>query len=125
MAPGTTVISDAWKSYHSLSAEGFHHLQVNHSLHFADTTNPSINSNCTESVWRHTKESFSTHGRVKTHVPGNLARYMFIKAVRSKNCDPTEEFLKMVAYVYSGILEEENDIEEENDTEECEIPEEN
>ena len=49
---------------------------------------------------------------------------MFIKAVRSKNCDPTEEFLKMVAYVYSGILEEENDIEE-NDTEECEILEEN
>ena len=50
---------------------------------------------------------------------------MFIKAVRSKNCDPTEEFLKMVAYVYSGILDEENDIEEENDTEECEILEEN
>ena len=49
---------------------------------------------------------------------------MFIKAVRSKNCDPTEEFLKMVAYVYSGILEE-NDIEEENDTEECEILKEN
>ena len=50
---------------------------------------------------------------------------MFIKAVRSKNCYPTEKFLKMVAYVYSGILEEENDIEEENDTEECEILEEN
>ena len=49
---------------------------------------------------------------------------MFIKTVRSKNCDPTEEFLKMVAYVHSGILEEENDTEE-NDTEECEILEEN
>ena len=31
----------------------------------------------------------------------------------------------MVAYVYSGILDEENDIEEENDTEEYEILEEN
>ena len=31
----------------------------------------------------------------------------------------------MVACVYSGVLEEENDIEEENDTEECEILEEN
>ena len=45
---------------------------------------------------------------------------MFSKAVRSKNCDPTEEFLKMVAYVYSTILNEENDTKE-NDTEECEI----
>ena len=74
---------------------------------------------------RHAEESFSTHGRVKAHVPGNLASFMFCKAVRSKNCDPTEEFLKMVAYVYSGILDEENDIEEENDTEEYEILEEN
>ena len=39
---------------------------------------------------------------------------MFCKAVRSKNCDPTEEFLKMVACVYSENLKE---TEEENDTE--------
>ena len=93
---------------------------MNHSLHFADPSNPSINTNRIEPIWRHAKEFFSTHGRVKAHVPGNLAKFMFSKAVRSKNCDPTEEFLKMVAYVYSTILNEENDTEE-NDTEECEI----
>ena len=110
-------MSDSWKSYQSLSAEGFHHLQVNHSLHFADPSNPSINTNRIESIWRHAKESFSTHGRIMAHVPGNLARFMFCKAVRSKNCDPTEEFLRMVACVYSENLKETEEENEENDTE--------
>ena len=47
---------------------------------------------------------------------------MFMKAVRSKNCNPTEEFLKMDAFLYSKnaqmneedarINEEEHDIED-------------
>ena len=32
--PGTTIISDCWKSYDCLEDEGFHHLTVNHSLEF-------------------------------------------------------------------------------------------
>uniref|UniRef100_A0A915LRS2 arginine kinase n=1 Tax=Meloidogyne javanica TaxID=6303 RepID=A0A915LRS2_MELJA len=31
-------------------------------------------TNSIESSWRHAKESFSSHGRKKEHVPGNLAR---------------------------------------------------
>ena len=36
--PGTTVMSDCWKSYDCLTDEGFHHLRVNHSIHFVDPT---------------------------------------------------------------------------------------
>lgn len=70
--PGTTVISDMWKAYFRLSEEGFRHLQINHSLHFVDPENRTIHTNHIESCWRHAKESFSSHGRVKAHVPGNL-----------------------------------------------------
>ena len=34
--PGTTIISDCWKSYNTLGDEGFTHLSVNHSLTFKD-----------------------------------------------------------------------------------------
>ena len=34
--PGTTIVSDCWKSYNCLSNEGFQHLTVNHSYNFVD-----------------------------------------------------------------------------------------
>ena len=74
---------------------------MNHSISFVSQNNPQIHTNRIESTWRHAKESFSTHGRVKAHVPGNLARYMFLKAAKTKNIDPTEEFLRMASYIYS------------------------
>ena len=51
--------------------------------------------------------SFSSHGRKKTHIPGNLARYMFAKSARSNNNDPTELFFKLAAFVYSGAVNDE------------------
>ena len=34
-------------------------------------------------------------------MPGNLARYMFLKAAKAKDTDTTEEFFQMAAYIYS------------------------
>ncbi|KYQ53651.1 hypothetical protein ALC60_03886 [Trachymyrmex zeteki] len=34
--PGTTVVSDCWKSYNCLNSEGFQYLTVNHSYNFVD-----------------------------------------------------------------------------------------
>ena len=44
---------------------------------------------------------FSSHGRKKEHVPGNLSRYMFQKSCRATNTDPTEAFLKIAGRVYN------------------------
>lgn len=148
--PGTTIVSDCWKAYSGLSKEGYDHLTVNHSLHFkvrwlySSLLSPFLkdpesgaNTNRIESSWRHAKESFSTHGRVKYHVPGNLARYMFVKAARTAGQDPTDEFFSMAAVVYPGTdgktaAEEEGpkvgggeeEEEEENDMEDVELLEE-
>ncbi|KAL3073740.1 hypothetical protein niasHT_039267 [Heterodera trifolii] len=109
--PGSIVVSDYWRAYDCLGSHGYKHLKVNHSINFVDKDDPTINTNRIESTWRHCKESFSTHGRVKHHVPGNLARYMFVKAARSKKVDVTEEFLRMAAHVYADKGHAESDVE--------------
>ena len=48
---------------------------------------------------------------------------MFTKAVRAKNCDPTEEFLKMAAFLYSNNVQT-TDEEEEQDMEDGDLFEE-
>lgn len=92
---------------------------MNHSLHFVDPET-GAHTNRIESSWRHAKESFSSHGRVKYHVPGNLARYMFVKAARFQKKDPTDEFIAMAASVYPGT-EDRDQVEEEQDSEEVEM----
>ena len=73
--------------------QNFYHLKVNHSINFVDESTDA-HTNAIESSWRHAKESFSSHGRKKEHVPGNLARHMFQKSCRANNTDPTEAFFK-------------------------------
>ena len=96
--PKTTVISDCWKAYSNL--QNFSHLKVNHSIDFVDEST-GAHTNAIESSWRHAKESFSSHGRRKEHVPGNLARYMFQKSCRANNTDPAKAFLKIAGCVYN------------------------
>ena len=43
--PGSTIISDCWKSCNCLQEEGYQHLTVNHSLHFVDPT-AKAHTNC-------------------------------------------------------------------------------
>ena len=39
-------------------------------------------------------------------MPGNLARYMFLKAAKAKDIDPTEEFLRMQRiYILINVLQ--------------------
>uniref|UniRef100_A0A1I8BQX5 DDE_Tnp_IS1595 domain-containing protein n=1 Tax=Meloidogyne hapla TaxID=6305 RepID=A0A1I8BQX5_MELHA len=81
---------------------------VNHSINFVDEST-GAHTNAIESSWRHAKESFSSHGRKKEHVPGNLARYMFQKSCRAGNTDPTESFLRIAGRVYNPAMNKAHD----------------
>ncbi|KAK9744526.1 ISXO2-like transposase domain [Popillia japonica] len=71
--PGTTIISDCWKAYDVLHQEGYEHLKLNYSITFKDPET-GTHPNSIESSWRAAKSSMTTSGRIKAHVPGNLAR---------------------------------------------------
>ncbi|KYN22649.1 hypothetical protein ALC57_04950 [Trachymyrmex cornetzi] len=40
--PGTTIMSDCWKSYKNLNSKNFQHLTVNHSMNFVDPDSGTI-----------------------------------------------------------------------------------
>lgn len=108
--PGTTIISDYWRSYNCLEREGYVHLKVNHSLNFKDPET-GAHTNSIESSWRAAKAVMSTAGRKKTHIPANLARYIFYKKCKALNLNRTSEFLKLAGELYSPNKEIINTIE--------------
>jgi transposase-like protein len=77
IAPDTTIYTDCWKAYSTLSSEGYTHHTVNHSKHFTDPYT-GANTNRIESSWRASKSS----GRRKKIFSGYLAKYIFMKQCR-------------------------------------------
>jgi hypothetical protein len=55
--PGTTIITDGWSSYGSLTNHEYNHLKVNHNLHFVDPQT-GTNTQLIENTWLHVKKSF-------------------------------------------------------------------
>ena len=63
----TTIISDCWRDYNSLSKEGFKHLTVNHLVNFIDPES-GLHTNTTESTWGALKKPLPKYGNVKPYM---------------------------------------------------------
>ncbi|GFQ97568.1 putative transposase-like protein [Trichonephila clavata] len=66
--PGSTIISDCWRSYNCLSDEGYIHLRVNHSLTFKDPET-GAHTNSIEGTWSAIKRGLKNH---TAHVEGQF-----------------------------------------------------
>jgi hypothetical protein len=44
--------TDYWRAYDTLSSEGYVHGKVNHSLNFVSPTDPSVNTQRIERMWK-------------------------------------------------------------------------
>jgi purine nucleoside phosphorylase len=84
-----------------LNDNGYIHYKVNHSLHFKDPET-GTHTNAIESSWRAAKAICTSSGRKKSHIPGNLARYMFYKQCTELNVDRTLHFFKFAGMLYDA-----------------------
>ncbi|GBO15184.1 hypothetical protein AVEN_38646-1 [Araneus ventricosus] len=76
--PGTTVLSDCWKSYRPLTEEGYVHYTVNHSVNFKDPIT-GVHTNGIEGTWSAIKAQFRSQGtkKVKDEFDSYLGEYMW------------------------------------------------
>jgi len=71
--PGTTILSDCWKAYNSLSAEGYLHETVNHSVQFVSKSGSHTNN--IESRWNAVKKSLPKYDTNKELYNSYFAEY--------------------------------------------------
>ena len=76
IAPGTTIISDCWKSYQCLSEEGFKHLTVDHSVTFKDIET-GASTNVIEGLWSCVKRELPQSNRSKILFSSYLGEFMW------------------------------------------------
>ncbi|XP_068228700.1 uncharacterized protein [Palaemon carinicauda] len=98
VVPGSTIISDCWKSYNCLGTEGFDHLTVNHTFNFVDPET-GAHTNTIKRQWRSYKEWVPKVGRKKYYFRGYLARFYFFSRWKSL-VDRYHHFLLAVAALY-------------------------
>lgn len=103
--PGTTVMSDEWAAYSSLSRRGYHHLTVNHSQNFVDPVTGS-HTQTIEGFWSNSKVYFKRmHGVKSPQIPAHLDEIMF--RWNHKTEDIFSLMLQQIANFYP--VEETND----------------
>ncbi|XP_031351794.1 uncharacterized protein LOC116177070 isoform X2 [Photinus pyralis] len=95
--PGTTIVSDCWRSYQCLGTEGFRHLTVNHSLTFVDPDTGAHTQNI-ERLWRDVRGGIPRYGRREAHMSGYLAEFLFKRAVPRTHL--IHEFMRAAADLY-------------------------
>ena len=86
IAPGSTIYSDGWRSYRRLPSLGYVHRWIDHSKHYVDPNDPSLNTNKIEGFWGNFKRWLPSSG------PYNLAEYtktyLWFQQRKIRNEDP-------------------------------------
>lgn len=96
--PGTTIMSDCWKSYDCLTDEGFQQETVNHSKNFVDLDTDAHTQNI-ERLWWNVRSNIPRFGRWENHFDGYLAECQF-RMKYSNHTDRFHHFFKCMAQVY-------------------------
>ncbi|XP_011858202.1 PREDICTED: uncharacterized protein LOC105555769 [Vollenhovia emeryi] len=108
--PGTTIISDCWRSYDCLNSEGFQHLKVNHSMNFVDPETGAHTQHI-ERVWREVRANVPRYGVREPHLLGFLAEYLFKRVHKYEQ--RLSSFFSVIAELYPPkILNEKTDVSE-------------
>lgn len=105
--PGTSIMSDEWAAYRSLSQQGYHHTTVNHTENFVDPVT-GCHIQTIESFWANSKVHFKEmHGVKDSQLPAHLDETMF--RWNNKKEDMFSLMLRKIAHFYP--VEETNNLE--------------
>jgi transposase-like protein len=93
--PGASIISDEWRAYRGIQAQGYAHLTVNHSRNFVDPTTGAHTQNI-ERSWRSAKER---NKRQCGTSRGQLESYLdtFMWETRLSGRDPFDVILQDIS----------------------------
>ena len=94
---GTTIHTDMWKAYDSLSRCGYHHGMVNHSQHFVDPVT-GVHTNSIEGSWTHAKNKLKNHGTSDDLFASYLAEYLWRRKYR--NDTPFTHLINQLTVLY-------------------------
>jgi len=97
--PGTTILSDCWKAYSSLEAEGYTHCTVNHSVHFVSESGTHTNN--IESHWNSLKKSLPKYGTNKDLYMSYFSEYCIRCKFTDSASDKFLEVLRLISLVYN------------------------
>ena len=99
--PGTTIITDKWAGYSSLSQRGYTHLTVNHSENFVDPNTGAHTQNI-EGFWAHSKQFLKAmHGsqNLPNHLDETIFRWNY------KDSDMFQVLLDLIGLYYPAMTE--------------------
>ena len=94
--PGTTIVSDGWRSYNILNTLGYEHLVVNHSIEFVNPDGDHTNK--IEGHWRLLKASLPPFGARKFLFSGYLAEFMW--RYKYHDDDLFKQFITDISTIY-------------------------
>ncbi|KAH7822170.1 putative Uncharacterized transposase-like protein [Monocercomonoides exilis] len=114
--PHSTIMSDEWKAYSSLSRLGYNHLTVCHKREFNDEETHAC-TNTIEGLWSHMRRFFPPHGIREKYVADQLAFWM----INKRKIVRFEEFVSKIVFYKEKQIEEAEEDDETVENEE-EIP---
>ncbi|UYV68840.1 hypothetical protein LAZ67_6001228 [Cordylochernes scorpioides] len=95
--PGTTIISDGFRSYYKLDQEGFDHLVVNHKLHFKDPETGAHTNNI-EATWGAAKKLHVGKRKVKDSLEFYLSEYWWRRSIMWRTCPHCGRDMELKSY---------------------------
>jgi hypothetical protein len=93
--PGSTIKSDEWASYSTLTREGFEHLTVNHSVHYV--SDEGVHTQLVESLWSQVKSVLKIkRGTQVQHLAGYLDYHSFLSLAKHRGLTAFDMFLELI-----------------------------
>lgn len=98
--PGTTIVTDEWRSYRRLTSLGWTHYRVNHSKFFVHPRTRRHTQRI-ESLWSAVKRSFNSRGPKHKNLMLKFGEYLWRRSLRRAGRKPNFlAFLQAIRTVY-------------------------